>query len=146
MLSSPDNASSEKHRLEEKQRASRKNRSKTQAGWTPAWFKEGRNPHCGEMDWLFTEDYWNRDFAKCPDIFWWPSFGNGRSSSNETLEQVSSSSHLCRVVCFLALMLGLLIETWQSIEVSKIRSPELSDAHFKDKQILLAQWHTYSRP
>ncbi|XP_071855373.1 oxysterol-binding protein-related protein 1-like isoform X3 [Apostichopus japonicus] len=64
-----DNASSEKHRLEEKQRASRKNRNKTQAGWTPAWFKEGRNPHCGEMDWLFTEDYWNRDFAKCPDIF-----------------------------------------------------------------------------
>lgn len=64
-----DAASSEKHRLEEKQRASRKNRAKTQEEWTPVWFKEGRNPYTGEMDWIFTEQYWNRDYAKCPDIF-----------------------------------------------------------------------------
>ena len=33
------------------------------------WFKEDINPYTGQMDWLFTGTYWNRDWKMCPDIF-----------------------------------------------------------------------------
>ena len=33
------------------------------------WFKEDINPYTGQMDWLFTGNYWNRDWKICPDIF-----------------------------------------------------------------------------
>ena len=33
------------------------------------WFKEDINPYTGQLDWLFTNTYWNRNWASCPDIF-----------------------------------------------------------------------------
>ncbi|KAI2650443.1 Oxysterol-binding protein-related protein 1 [Labeo rohita] len=56
-----DLASEEKKRLEEKQRAARKNRSK--------WFHQGPNPHNGSQDWLFSNGYWDRDYSQVPDIY-----------------------------------------------------------------------------
>jgi len=34
------------------------------------WFERGLNVHTGKEDWLFTGDYWSRDWTRCPDIFW----------------------------------------------------------------------------
>ncbi|KAJ8401522.1 hypothetical protein AAFF_G00384410 [Aldrovandia affinis] len=71
-----DLASEEKKRLEEKQRAARKNRSKSEEDWktrNPAlcsrWFKQGPNPHNSSQDWLFTGGYWDRDYSNLPDIY-----------------------------------------------------------------------------
>ncbi|XP_078384426.1 oxysterol-binding protein-related protein 1-like [Oculina patagonica] len=63
-----DTATREKFRLEEKQRAARRERQKNER-WIPRWFKEDINPYTGQMDWLFTGTYWNRDWKSCPDIF-----------------------------------------------------------------------------
>lgn len=63
-----DAATREKIRLEEKQRSARKERSKNER-WIPRWFKEDINPYTGQLDWLFTNTYWNRNWASCPDIF-----------------------------------------------------------------------------
>jgi len=62
-------ATREKIRLEEKQRAARKERQKKNDRWIPRWFKEDMNPYTGQMDWIFTGTYWNRDWKMCPDIF-----------------------------------------------------------------------------
>jgi len=62
-------ATREKIRLEEKQRAARKERQKKNDRWIPRWFKEDMNPYTGQMDWNFTGTYWNRDWKMCPDIF-----------------------------------------------------------------------------
>lgn len=64
-----DRAASEKIRLEEKQRATKRERQKRGEEWTPRWFKEETNPYTGQVDWLFTEKYWDRDFSCCPNIF-----------------------------------------------------------------------------
>ncbi|XP_061110524.1 oxysterol-binding protein-related protein 1-like isoform X1 [Conger conger] len=71
-----DLASEEKKRLEEKQRASRKNRSKSDEDWktrNPApccrWFNQGPNPHNGSQDWLYTGGYWDRNYSTLPDIY-----------------------------------------------------------------------------
>ena len=64
-----DYAADEKRRLEEKQRAARKERHKKKGEHVPRWFKEAPNPYNGQPDWIFTEEYWERDFSKCPDIF-----------------------------------------------------------------------------
>ncbi|KAJ8272627.1 hypothetical protein GJAV_G00091460 [Gymnothorax javanicus] len=71
-----DLASEEKKRLEEKQRASRKNRSKSEEDWktrNPApccrWFHQGSNPHTGSQDWLYTGGYWDRNYSNLPDIY-----------------------------------------------------------------------------
>ncbi|XP_028404938.1 oxysterol-binding protein-related protein 1-like [Dendronephthya gigantea] len=64
-----DYAADEKRRLEEKQRTARKERSKRKEEHVPRWFKEAPNPHNGQTDWIFCEQYWERDFSKCPDIF-----------------------------------------------------------------------------
>ncbi|XP_061834150.2 oxysterol-binding protein-related protein 1 isoform X2 [Nerophis lumbriciformis] len=71
-----DLASEEKKRLEEKQRAARKNRSKLDEDWktrSPAlgsrWFQQGSNPHTASQDWLFTGGYWDREYAHLPDIY-----------------------------------------------------------------------------
>ncbi|XP_066503600.1 oxysterol-binding protein-related protein 1 isoform X2 [Hoplias malabaricus] len=71
-----DLASLEKKRLEEKQRAARKNRSKSEEEWKtrgsvfgPRWFQQGPNPHNNAPDWLFTSSYWNRDYSEVPDIY-----------------------------------------------------------------------------
>ncbi|XP_042568245.1 oxysterol-binding protein-related protein 1-like [Cyprinus carpio] len=64
-----DLASEEKKRLEEKQRAARKNRSKSDDEWKMRWFHQGPNPHNGSQDWLFSNGYWDRDYSQLPDIY-----------------------------------------------------------------------------
>ncbi|XP_071201445.1 oxysterol-binding protein-related protein 1 isoform X2 [Salvelinus alpinus] len=79
-----DLASEEKKRLEEKQRAARKTRSKSDDEWktkNPAlgprfellallwWFHQDQNPHNGYQDWLFSTGYWDRNYSLLPDIY-----------------------------------------------------------------------------
>ncbi|XP_010870154.1 oxysterol-binding protein-related protein 1 isoform X1 [Esox lucius] len=71
-----DLASEEKKRLEEKQRAARKTRSKSDDEWKtknpalgPRWFHQGQNPHNGSQDWLFSSGYWDRNYPLLPDIY-----------------------------------------------------------------------------
>lgn len=63
-----DTATREKIRVEEKQRAAKRERQKNER-WIPRWFKEDMNPYTGQMDWTFTGTYWNRDWKESPDIF-----------------------------------------------------------------------------
>ncbi|TKS75050.1 Oxysterol-binding protein-related protein 1 [Collichthys lucidus] len=64
-----DLASEEKKRLEEKQRAARKNRSKSDEEWKTRWFQQGQNPHTNSQDWLFSGGYWDRKYSQLPDIY-----------------------------------------------------------------------------
>uniref|UniRef100_A0A6Q2YQA4 Oxysterol-binding protein n=1 Tax=Esox lucius TaxID=8010 RepID=A0A6Q2YQA4_ESOLU len=64
-----DLASEEKKRLEEKQRAARKTRSKSDDEWKTKWFHQGQNPHNGSQDWLFSSGYWDRNYPLLPDIY-----------------------------------------------------------------------------
>ncbi|CAJ0923643.1 unnamed protein product [Ranitomeya imitator] len=64
-----DVASNEKERLEEKQRASRRERAKTSEEWRTRWFTQGTNPHTKTSDWLYTGGYFDRSFTDCPDIY-----------------------------------------------------------------------------
>ncbi|XP_029356904.1 oxysterol-binding protein-related protein 1 isoform X2 [Echeneis naucrates] len=64
-----DLASEEKKRLEEKQRAARKNRSKSDEEWKTRWFQQGQNPHNCSQDWLFSGGYWDRKYSQLPDIY-----------------------------------------------------------------------------
>ncbi|CAB1324301.1 unnamed protein product, partial [Coregonus sp. 'balchen'] len=64
-----DLASEEKKRLEEKQRAARKTRSKSDDEWKTKWFHQGQNPHNGSEDWLFSTGYWDRNYSLLPDIY-----------------------------------------------------------------------------
>uniref|UniRef100_UPI0037E95519 oxysterol-binding protein-related protein 1 isoform X2 n=1 Tax=Semicossyphus pulcher TaxID=241346 RepID=UPI0037E95519 len=64
-----DQASEEKKRLEEKQRAARKNRSKADDEWKTRWFQQGQNPHNSSQDWLFSGGYWDRKYSTLPDIY-----------------------------------------------------------------------------
>nr|KAF6471520.1 hypothetical protein HJG59_010919 [Molossus molossus] len=64
-----DLASQEKERLEEKQRAARRERAKDEVEWQTRWFHQGRNPHTGAPDWLYSGGYFERDFTGCPDIY-----------------------------------------------------------------------------
>ncbi|XBW38541.1 hypothetical protein QEN19_004129 [Hanseniaspora menglaensis] len=69
-----EKASSEKHRVEEKQRAARKDRTAKNITWEPSWFKKELHPVTKEAYWRYTNEYWQRrkkgDWnGKCPDIF-----------------------------------------------------------------------------
>nr|XP_033789752.1 oxysterol-binding protein-related protein 1 isoform X3 [Geotrypetes seraphini] len=64
-----DLASEEKKRLEEKQRAARKNRSKSEEDWKTRWFLQGPNPYNGSQDWLCSGKYWDRNYSNLPDIY-----------------------------------------------------------------------------
>uniref|UniRef100_A0A3Q2NN75 Oxysterol-binding protein n=1 Tax=Fundulus heteroclitus TaxID=8078 RepID=A0A3Q2NN75_FUNHE len=64
-----DFASEEKKRLEEKQRAARKNRSKSDEECKTRWFQQGPNPHTRSQDWLFSGGYWDRNYSQLPDIY-----------------------------------------------------------------------------
>uniref|UniRef100_A0A4W4G5V9 Oxysterol-binding protein n=1 Tax=Electrophorus electricus TaxID=8005 RepID=A0A4W4G5V9_ELEEL len=64
-----DMASEEKKRLEEKQRAARKGRSKPEEECKTRWFQQGSNPYTDGPDWLFSTAYWNRDYSQVPDIY-----------------------------------------------------------------------------
>lgn len=64
-----DLASKEKERLEEKQRAARKERAKDESEWKTRWFYQGTNPYTGTADWLYSGGYFDRNFFDCPDIY-----------------------------------------------------------------------------
>ncbi|KAG9478956.1 hypothetical protein GDO78_012563 [Eleutherodactylus coqui] len=64
-----DTASEEKKRVEEKQRAARKNRSKSDEDWKTRWFSQGPNPHNHAQDWLYCGKYWDRNYTSLPDIY-----------------------------------------------------------------------------
>ncbi|XP_075069535.1 oxysterol-binding protein-related protein 1 isoform X2 [Mixophyes fleayi] len=64
-----DTASEEKKRLEEKQRAARKNRSKSDEDWNTRWFYQGPNPHNNAHDWLYSGNYWDRNYTNLPNIY-----------------------------------------------------------------------------
>uniref|UniRef100_A0A670Y5D0 Oxysterol-binding protein n=1 Tax=Pseudonaja textilis TaxID=8673 RepID=A0A670Y5D0_PSETE len=64
-----DVASEEKKRLEEKQRAARKNRSKSEEDWKTRWFHQGPNPYTGGHDWIYSGNYWDRNYFSLPDIY-----------------------------------------------------------------------------
>ncbi|XP_043985958.1 oxysterol-binding protein-related protein 1-like isoform X2 [Gambusia affinis] len=64
-----DLASEEKKRLEEKQRAARKNRTKSDEECKTRWFQQGPNPHTRSQDWLFSGGYWDRSYSQLPDIY-----------------------------------------------------------------------------
>ncbi|KAL6104605.1 osbpl1a [Pungitius sinensis] len=64
-----DFASSEKKRLEEKQRLARKNRSKSPDEWKTRWFAQGQNPHNKAQDWIYLKGYWERNYTDLPDIY-----------------------------------------------------------------------------
>uniref|UniRef100_A0A3B3TC93 Oxysterol-binding protein n=1 Tax=Paramormyrops kingsleyae TaxID=1676925 RepID=A0A3B3TC93_9TELE len=64
-----DLASEEKKRLEEKQRAARKVRSKSDEDWKTRWFNQAPNPHNGAQDWIFSGGYWDRNYSGLPDIY-----------------------------------------------------------------------------
>uniref|UniRef100_A0A1A8N1G5 Oxysterol-binding protein n=2 Tax=Nothobranchius TaxID=28779 RepID=A0A1A8N1G5_9TELE len=64
-----DLASLEKERLEEKQRAARRERSDDEEEWTTRWFALGTNPHSGAEDWLYAGGYFDRNYTDCPDIY-----------------------------------------------------------------------------
>ncbi|XP_075849699.1 oxysterol-binding protein-related protein 1 isoform X3 [Microcebus murinus] len=64
-----DQASEEKKRLEEKQRAARKNRSRSEEDWKTRWFHQGPNPYNGAQDWIYSGSYWDRNYFNLPDIY-----------------------------------------------------------------------------
>uniref|UniRef100_A0A8C2X1L9 Oxysterol-binding protein n=1 Tax=Cyclopterus lumpus TaxID=8103 RepID=A0A8C2X1L9_CYCLU len=64
-----DSSSTEKERLEEKQRASRRERSVDEEEWSTSWFQLGTNPHTGAEDWLYTGGYFDRNYTDCPSIY-----------------------------------------------------------------------------
>ncbi|NP_001082733.1 uncharacterized protein LOC398688 [Xenopus laevis] len=64
-----DLAGNEKERLEEKQRASRRERAKNSEEWQTRWFTQGNNPHTRTSDWIYTGGYFDRNFTDCPKIY-----------------------------------------------------------------------------
>lgn len=64
-----EKATSEKLRLEEKQRKVRKEREAKGIEWTPRWFKQELDKDSGEMCWFFQDDYWDsRETGKYTDV------------------------------------------------------------------------------
>ncbi|CAL8250319.1 unnamed protein product [Arctogadus glacialis] len=64
-----DGAMTEKERLEDKQRAARKERSKEEEEWSTRWFQTKTNPHTGAEDWLYSGGYFERNFVESPNIY-----------------------------------------------------------------------------
>ncbi|CCC69358.1 hypothetical protein NCAS_0C03680 [Naumovozyma castellii] len=68
-----DEAADEKHRLEEKQRAVRRNREMKGEGYKPRWFKEEIHPITRQPYWKSTGEYWalrkEHKLKDCGDIF-----------------------------------------------------------------------------
>jgi len=73
-----DVAATEKNRVEEKQRASRREREAAGEEWSPRWFKKARDAVTGEEYWQMSNSYWEeRETAAasggawkgCQDIF-----------------------------------------------------------------------------
>ncbi|PGH16926.1 hypothetical protein AJ80_04994 [Polytolypa hystricis UAMH7299] len=68
-----DFAASEKHRVEEKQRAKRREREKKGEEFVPKWFQRGKCDITGEEYWVPNGNYWKSresgDWSACEDIF-----------------------------------------------------------------------------
>eukprot|EP00794_Sanderia_malayensis_P011998 gene11998-13236_t len=64
-----ESAAEEKYRLEEKQRAARRERNQRQGKWKTSWFDYDQNPWTGNKDWIYNKKYFNRDWTECPDIY-----------------------------------------------------------------------------
>lgn len=69
-----DLAATEKNRLEEKQRAKRREREAAGEEWAPRWFKKARDEVTGEEYWQLSADYWTErekkgDWKNVEDIF-----------------------------------------------------------------------------
>uniref|UniRef100_A0A7N6F5J8 Oxysterol-binding protein n=1 Tax=Anabas testudineus TaxID=64144 RepID=A0A7N6F5J8_ANATE len=64
-----DIGNKEKERLEEKQRAARKERAKNDEEWSTRWFQLGTNPYTGSQDWIYSGGYFNRNYQDLPDIY-----------------------------------------------------------------------------
>jgi hypothetical protein len=68
-----DFAATEKHRVEEKQRAKRRERETRGEEYKPKWFSKDKCSITGEEYWAHTGDYWGcrdkQDWSKCEDIF-----------------------------------------------------------------------------
>ncbi|CAL8235270.1 unnamed protein product [Boreogadus saida] len=64
-----DGAMTEKERLEDKQRAARKERSKEEEEWSTRWFRTKTNPYTGAEDWLYSGGYFERNFVESPNIY-----------------------------------------------------------------------------
>jgi hypothetical protein len=68
-----DLAATEKNRVEEKQRAARRERETAGKEWKPKWFERKSDPTTGETYWESTGAYWDRrmekDWSVCDDIF-----------------------------------------------------------------------------
>lgn len=68
-----DLAASEKHRVEEKQRAKRRERETNGEEYQPKWFTRAQCPITGEEYWAHNGNYWkcreSHDWSGCEDIF-----------------------------------------------------------------------------
>ena len=68
-----DLAATEKHRIEEKQRARRKLEAKNKIVYKPLYFNETYEDLTGELVYLFSRNYWedkkNNNLDHFPDIF-----------------------------------------------------------------------------
>ncbi|XP_063976836.1 oxysterol-binding protein-related protein 2 [Diachasmimorpha longicaudata] len=65
-----DGAATEKIRLEEKQRDSRKSKKHKKVPENfPRWFQSAINPYTGLEDWLYKGEYWDRNYSDIEDIF-----------------------------------------------------------------------------
>jgi len=68
-----DHAATEKNRVEEKQRAARRQREAAGEEWKPKWFEKKVDPTTGESYWENNQLYWKKraeqNWAVCDDIF-----------------------------------------------------------------------------
>lgn len=68
-----DFAATEKHRVEEKQRAKRREREAKGEEFEPKWFTRGKCEITGEEYWVYNGRYWRcrdaGDWSVCEDIF-----------------------------------------------------------------------------
>ncbi|EXJ83294.1 hypothetical protein A1O1_06913 [Capronia coronata CBS 617.96] len=68
-----DLAATEKNRVEEKQRAARRQREAAGDEWRPKWFEKKKHPVTGEPYWEYNGQYWQKrldhDWSVCDDIF-----------------------------------------------------------------------------
>lgn len=68
-----DEASNEKHRVEEKQRAARKRREQNRETYKPNWFIKLKHPVTGDNYWHYNNEYWvkrkNKQLGDSGDIF-----------------------------------------------------------------------------
>jgi hypothetical protein len=83
-----DFAATEKNRVEERQRAKRRERENKGEEFVPCWFEKTRCPITGEMYWQFTGKYWKERERALEEGAWSESddiFGNNQIVKRETM-------------------------------------------------------------